>query len=112
MAYFSDRIIDAVWEKANIVEGYNPDIWRQDFAKAWIRKDLYGAKHPFGWVIDHVLPISQNGTNDIQNLKPLQWQNNCQKGDNYPEFNTVITSMENKNIVKRQSWKMVKKVMA
>lgn len=106
MAYFNDKIIDAVWEKAKIVEGYNPDIWRQDFAKAWIRKDLYGAKHPFGWAIDHIKPISKNGTSDIPNLEPLQWQNNIQKGDNYPEFNTVVTSVGNKNIEKKLSWKM------
>lgn len=79
MAYFNDRIIDAVWEKAKKVEGYNPDIWRQDFANAWIRKDLYGAKHPFGWAIDHIKPVSKNGTSDMPNLEPLQWQNNIQK---------------------------------
>lgn len=30
-----------IWEKAISVPGYDPNIWRKDFAGAWIRKDSY-----------------------------------------------------------------------
>ena len=39
------KTILQVWEKAKTVEGRNPDIWRQDFAGAWIRKDSYGQRY-------------------------------------------------------------------
>ena len=31
------------------------------------RKDL-----EYGWVIDHIKPLSEGGTNDISNLRPMQ----------------------------------------
>ena len=41
---------------------------------------LYGHKSEFGWDIDHVLPISAGGTNEISNLQPLNWLSNKEKG--------------------------------
>ncbi len=36
------RTIIKVWDKAKKISGYDPDMWRQDFAGAWIRRDAYG----------------------------------------------------------------------
>ena len=105
MAQFSDTLIQQVWEKATSISGYDPNIWRKDFASAWIRKDLYGTDHKFGWEIDHLKPISRGGTDNINNLYPLHWKNNRVKADNYPNFQTAITSNDNQNIEKPQSWK-------
>ena len=38
MANVSTYMVLHVWEKASSVAGYDPDIWRKDFAGAWIRK--------------------------------------------------------------------------
>ena len=27
---FNEQIIQQVWEKAKVVDGYNPNLWRQD----------------------------------------------------------------------------------
>ncbi|WP_287621133.1 HNH endonuclease [Parabacteroides sp.] len=106
MARFSEQIIDAVWQSSKTEEGYNPDIWRKDFTSAWIRRDLYGMSHEFGWEIDHLKPISKGGTDELSNLQALHWQNNRRKGDDYPKFYTALASQENKNIEKVQSWKV------
>ena len=47
MAYFSKEIIDVNWKKATVVFIYNPNIWRKDFAVAWIRKDQYGIESKY-----------------------------------------------------------------
>ncbi|MCQ2217143.1 MAG: hypothetical protein MJZ33_01505 [Paludibacteraceae bacterium] len=47
MAYFPDQVINAVWNKATAVDGYDSNIWRKDFA--WIRRDHYGIR----WFISH-----------------------------------------------------------
>ena len=40
---------------------------------AWIFRGHYGRKDSeYGWVIDHIKPLSEGGTNDISNLRPMQ----------------------------------------
>lgn len=101
---FSEQIIQQVWDKATIVKGYNPNLWRQDFAGAWIRRDAYGTMMNLGWEIDHLCPTSKGGSDDIDNLNALHWKNNRKKGDDYPEFYTSISSVENSNTDVLQSW--------
>lgn len=106
MTFISDSLKQKIWEKAQAIPNYNPDIWRQDFAGAWIRKDLYGSESDFGWEIDHLKPVSQGGSDDLINLMPMHWQNNRHKSDNYPFFYSIISSEENRNIRKEKSWKV------
>ena len=40
MPFYGDKTIEAIWQSAKPVEGYNPNIWRKDFAGAWIRRDF------------------------------------------------------------------------
>ena len=94
-----------VWNKGKIIPGYKPDIYRQDLAGAWIKWDDYGnINSDYGWEIDHIYPESKGGSDDLSNLKPLQWANNRSKGDNYPLFTYSISSLANKNIVKEQNF--------
>ena len=104
MAYFSDVQIDLIWEKAQRVEGFDPTKWRQDFAGAWIQRDQYGIQSALGWEIDHMVPRSHGGSDEIANLFPIHWRNNECKGDNTPDFETIISSEGNKNIEKKRSW--------
>lgn len=93
MADFNIETINNVWKKASIVNGFDPDIWRQDYAGAWIKKSEYGnCDSVFGWEIDHERPISKDGNDYLSNLVPLQWENNRSKGDNYPNWSTVVSS--------------------
>ena len=105
MVQFSNLVIQQVWNKAKEVSGYDPNIWRQDFAGAWIRKDLYGTDHKYGWEIDHLKPISKGGSDKLENLYPLNWKNNRTKSDNFPNFQTSVSSELNQNVDKLQSWK-------
>ncbi|MBO5058144.1 MAG: HNH endonuclease [Prevotella sp.] len=102
---FNEEVIKQVWDKANVIDGYNPSIWRKDYAGAWIRFDAYGSQINFGWEIDHMQPVSKGGDDSLPNLFPLHWQNNRKKNDDYPEFYTSVSSIENRNIEKLQSWK-------
>ena len=35
----------------------------------------------YGWEIDHITPQSKGGSDDLSNLRPLQWENNMAKSD-------------------------------
>jgi 5-methylcytosine-specific restriction endonuclease McrA len=49
-----------------------------------MRFDEHGLQSEGGWEIDHIVPVSLGGSDDLDNLQPLWWKNNRRKGDNYP----------------------------
>lgn len=91
---FSEQTKRQVWNKAQIVTGYDSTIIRKDHCGALINWNQYGktTKNGNGWEIDHIRPVSNDGSDDLFNLQPLQWQNNRKKGDDYPASNYCIVS--------------------
>lgn len=89
---FSEEVKRQVWNKADIIPGENKDKKRKDLCGATIEWDKYGdtKEGGTGWEIDHIKPVSKGGTTDINNLQPLQWQNNRRKGDDYPTSNFCV----------------------
>lgn len=105
MAVFNKETINLVWNKASIVPHVDPNEWRKDYAGAWIKKSEYGnCNSDYGWEIDHQKPVSRGGTDDLYNLQPLQWENNRSKGDDYPKWETSISSSGNKNVKEKKPW--------
>ena len=70
------RILE-VWWKGAIIPGYDPDLWRRDDFGRAISFAAYGDRESkFGWEIDHVIPVADGGTDDIDNLRSLHWRSN------------------------------------
>lgn len=94
MANWTEEQIQAVWEKAKAVNGFNKDIARKDDCDAWIERKQYGNRNSsFGWEIDHISP---GGADTLSNLRPLQWKNNVDKSDGRLKCN--ITSSDKRNV--------------
>lgn len=73
---FPEEIIRLVWSKAPADKTKDPGTWRRDHFGRYIRKNDFGnRKSRFGWVIDFIIPAVFGGTNSIENLRPLNWQN-------------------------------------
>lgn len=101
----SDELIEKVWQKAKIIANNNPDVFRQDYAGAWIRRNQYGIRDSkYGWEVDHCKPTSKGGTDELSNLYPLHWRNNEKKGDDFPTWNTILTSDGVQNVEKETGW--------
>ena len=69
-----------VWRKARIVKNLNPDEMRMDSRGSLIKFSEYGNRGSiYGWEIDHITPKAEGGNDKMENLQPLQWQNNLAK---------------------------------
>ena len=92
-------LIQKVWEKGRKIDGYDPDIIRKDSCGAWIIRSEYGnTLNIFGWEVDHVYPKSLGGDENILNLRPMQWENNKAKSNDYPTYNVSVQSENSTNI--------------
>ena len=58
-------VVLRVWEHAQKIEGYDPSIWRKDFAGAWIRRDSYNSQSKYGWTIEKMVPIEYGGKSQV-----------------------------------------------
>ena len=93
---FDEKTIQAVWEKAQVVSGYDSAKYRKDQCGAWITRNEYGNRGSiYGWEIDHINPQSRDGSDNLSNLRPLQWKNNASRQDG--RLVCVVRSKDNKN---------------
>jgi hypothetical protein len=67
---------DAVWKKGKIIRGYDSNEWRKDIYGNMIRYIDHGKATEYGWDIDHYIPKSKGGSDDITNLHPVQYSKN------------------------------------
>lgn len=104
---FSAKQIQEAWNRAKIVDGYDPARFRQDACGAWIIRDRYGdTDSAYGWEIDHIVPrtllsekgYSQDAVDNPANLRALQHENNVCKGEDYPSYTAMVTSEGTRNI--------------
>lgn len=89
---FDSFTIQLVWNKGYVIPGQDPNVLREDRCGALIRRDKYGDTTPkgLGWEIDHNMPVAKGGTDSLDNLQPLQWENNRGKGDSFPSWTCAV----------------------
>jgi len=86
---FDEETVELVWRKAQEDIGYH--MFRKDCCGATILRTAHGKTCSVGWEIDHIVPVSRGGKDDLDNLQPLHWENNRQKGDEFPRWVCKIT---------------------
>jgi hypothetical protein len=90
--FFNALTIMLVWNKAQQVPGFDPNVYRKDSCGAWIEKSSYGTLGDYGWEVDHMKPVAKQGADDLTKLQPLHWRNNRGKGDSYPNWSCSISA--------------------
>ena len=80
-----ESTVQAVWRKGQPIDGYSADEWRRDQCDHLLKYDDHGnTDSEYGWEVDHIVPTELGGSDDLDNLQPLYWRTNRQKGDTYP----------------------------
>lgn len=71
-----------VWRKGRIIPNFSENTWRWDKCGNVMKFNEHGNRaSEFGWEIDHINPVSNGGGDEINNLQPLNWENNSNKSD-------------------------------
>ena len=81
---FSEERIQQVWERGKTIPGKDPNLYRRDSAGNEIYRHSYGKNSEKGWEVDHKNPVDKDGSDNLRNLRPLQTDENRQKGNKYP----------------------------
>lgn len=107
--------IEEVWNKGEIIDDYNPQLYRKDYAGALMFRNsfinnikLNDDPKSYNWTIVYQQPLAYGGTSDISNLQPMNNINAITKANNYPHWKTAITFDGKQNILKQKSWKAKK----
>jgi 5-methylcytosine-specific restriction endonuclease McrA len=96
---WSEDTIQKVWEKGKIVANNDKDVWRKDECGAWIGRQYYGNRSStYGWEIDHITSSDHGGSDNLSNLRPLQWENNLSKSSGRLVCAVTADGTSNKNI--------------
>lgn len=92
----------AVWNKGSIIKGMRPEMWRKDIFGNRIKYDLHGINHKYGWDIDHYIPQSKGGSNNLENLHPVQLGKNRSMNNKMEDKNVQIwfKALEEKRCLK------------
>ena len=94
---------DAVWRKGVKIVGKNPGEYRKCVLSGnVIRYSHYGNnKSRYNWDIDHIVPKSRNGSDDISNLQPVASSKNRSIGCSLSEKPEVMVRIFNAMRAKR-----------
>ena len=79
----------SVWNKGKKVvqkgKEFDEKIWRYDICGNVMKYSEHGDTNTkYGWEIDHIKPSSKGGSDNLDNLQPMYWENNRKKSDTFP----------------------------
>jgi len=71
-----------IWRKGHPIDGYDPNKWRRDdFGKAMKYGEYGNRDSDYGWEKDHIKPKADGGSDNLENLRPLNYKSNLARNE-------------------------------
>lgn len=100
---------DAVFSKAYVIKGKDPKLWRKDDNGRTIKRDKLNSKTSrYAWNIDHIIPTTRCGSDDISNLQPLNRVDNIRYSNKLTEDKPNYNRREHHNAILYKNGKSIK----
>lgn len=64
----------SVFAKGQVIEKYDPKVWRRDQAGNLMHYRLHGQEEKYGWEIAMIVPAERGGRPTVDNLVPIWWR--------------------------------------
>lgn len=107
-----EELIQQVWEKAVKIEGLDPALFRKDACGAIMSRNHFNQDSTFGWVVDHIYPVSKGGDDNLLNLRAMNIANDRSKGSDYPVYRSAVSKGDDDNIPYEKSFRVNEKLQA
>lgn len=107
-----DNLVLLIWEKANKLEGLDPTLFRTDACGAIMSWNHFNQDSSFGWVIDHIYPLSKGGDDNEINLRAMNIANDRSKGNDYPLYRSAVTKGVDDNVPYVKNFRVNAKLQA
>lgn len=76
----TSQLKSIIWNKGKLIENYDRNVWRRDMYGRAMKYTEYGKRDSeYGWEIDHIKQVQFGGTDDMNNLRPLNWKSNVKR---------------------------------
>jgi 5-methylcytosine-specific restriction endonuclease McrA len=94
---YDEETKQRIWKKASVVKNEDSNVWRKDECGTLMEYSEYGNRgSQYGWEIDHITSKDHDGEDNLDNLRPLQWENNAAKGPD--RLKCAVTNQDTKSI--------------
>lgn len=75
----SNKIIDMVWSKGDIVPFESPALYRRDSRGRIIYRFAYALRSGRGWDVGYTLSAKEKTGDEAEYLEPLHWETVCER---------------------------------
>ncbi|MCG3147231.1 MAG: hypothetical protein PCFJNLEI_00669 [Verrucomicrobiae bacterium] len=92
-----EDLVKQVWKKGAVLPGHDPNKVRKDKCGAWmVFTEHDNRESEFGWEIDRVTSNDHGGSDALNNLRPVHWENVASKSSG--KLVCVVTSDGGANV--------------
>lgn len=92
MQNYTNKELLLIWQKGRVVVGRDAmKVKKDDYGDLMLFEHYGDRESLYGWEVDHIIAKANGGTDNFNNLRPLNWKNNSEKSDKPVGIMDILT---------------------